>query len=120
MGDYGSVYASEDGLSYSILDGTIALNVAFAGGELSRMDAVFNVYSIPIKTISNALKQAHFILSPYLTPPEINALCALIALEMPGYTTANEMDYRRQIGGYTVTVSGSLVTGNASVSVAHN
>ncbi len=116
-GGYSDLRSSDGEWAYSLLDGTIALNVTFTGDELSRMDAAFNFFSIPIKTISGALKQAHSVLSPYLNPPEINALCAIIAWEMPGYTSAETINYRREIGAYTLTVKGSLVTGDASVSV---
>ncbi|MDR1668675.1 MAG: hypothetical protein LBR76_01790 [Oscillospiraceae bacterium] len=117
-GEAGGIRRLPDGgLEYSLLGGTVALSVSFEGDSLSRMNAAFNIYSIPVKTVSGALKQAHSVLSPYLGAPEINALCAVIAWEMPGATTSNSMDYRRQFGAYTVSVGGSLVSGDARVTV---
>ncbi|MDR1691966.1 MAG: hypothetical protein LBR72_01280 [Oscillospiraceae bacterium] len=106
--------------AYSLLDGTVAVAAAFAGDELSSMDAVFNLYAVPVKTVSGALREAHGVLAPYLTPPEINALCAILAWEIPGQTSSDAIRYQRTIGAYTVSVNGSLITGDASVGVTKN
>jgi hypothetical protein len=116
-GDYGEIEETPNGLVYYVLDGSVRVEAAFDNNELSQMNIWFNVYSIPVTTISDALGQAQFILAPYLTPPEINALCVLIASEIPSHTTTETLNYRRGIGEYTLLVVGSMRTGDTEARV---
>lgn len=117
-GDYGELLETDGGYSYKLLEGSVQINVAFGGGYLTSLNAGFNMYDVPLKTIPAALDAAQFVLSPYLTPPEIKALVFLIAGELPAYVSSDEINYRRTLGSsHTIEISGSMSTGNALVKV---
>jgi hypothetical protein len=116
-GDFGPVEHNGGFFRYLVLDGAAEVRVSL-DATLYRLEARFNAHSIPVGGVSDALDKASAVLSPYLTPPEINALGFLIAAELPGRVSANSIDYSREISGHTVTVTGRPDTGDMLVSVA--
>ena len=79
------------------------------------MEARFNAYAIPIRTIPEGLNKAQDVLSPYLGKDEIKALGFLLSVQMPKHFNKNEVNYTKTFGSYTITVEGRMDTGEMLV-----
>jgi hypothetical protein len=111
---FGEITKTRDGLIYYLFNGTVRVGLAFDDNRLLKMEIIFNANSIPVSSISDAFSQAHSILAPYFTPPEINALCILFANEIPSYVTGNSINYQRDIGEYSLVVYVNMITGEVN------
>jgi hypothetical protein len=117
--EYGAA-ADGGNLAYRVLDGTVEIGITLEDERLRHLGATFNVYGVPVGGIGDALSKAQFVLSPFLSPPEVKALCFVIGGELPGYTTANDVSYSLALGGHTLFVTGSIETGDMHVRVVCN
>ena len=115
-GDYGVISGSDSPLKYRVLDDAVEIDLVL-DQTLLRLDAGFNAFRIPAGGVSDILNKAHFVLSPYLSPPELKALGLLISMELPGHVAASGIEYSRDIGSHTVFVTGSMDTGDMLVTV---
>ena len=118
-GEYGAVEDRAGVLRYRVLDGSVEVGVTL-DNTLLRLDAAFNAYGIPVGGVPDALRKARFVLSPYLSAPEVKALSVLISTELPGLVTSAGIEYSRGVGGHTVFVAGSMDTGDMVVTVTQN
>ena len=118
-GDYGPVEDRGGVLRYRVLGGAVEVGVTL-DRTLCRLDAAFNAYGVPVGGVPDAVRKAQFVLSPYLSPPEVKALSVLIGAELPGAVTSAGIAYSRDVGSHTIVVTGSMDTGDMAVTVTDN
>lgn len=100
--------------SYTVLNDAVEIDVTL-DTAFRRLDARFNAVKAPVNGVFDAIGKAQEILSPYLSPPEVKALCFILSMEIPAYAGGETLDYTRSIGNVTITITGSLRTGEMAV-----
>jgi hypothetical protein len=92
---------------YRLLDDTVEVRAAFDETDSFRyLEARFDAYGVPVKSIPDAARKAEDALSPYLGRDEIKALSFILSTEIPGKVSANTINYTRKIGSLTITAQG--------------
>lgn len=114
-GGYIILSETEDELEYTAADGAVSIRVSTEGDKVTKMTAQFNAYDFQVNNVGDAQKYADELLSPYYTEPQIEALVMVVASDVISYLNAEEIDYSKDIGGYSLQTDAQIRDGNVSV-----
>jgi cytochrome c-type biogenesis protein CcmE len=112
-GAYKNVETPEpDTVRYQTQDEAFDFTVRFDGGEVATLQGAVDVYKVGNLGLSEGVELGQELLSPYLEPVELEAVEALLMSDILTLASSTELNYTRDLGAFTITVTGSLAENN--------